>query len=221
MAERQRREELKKQQKRKHDEIDNDDEEDSDSGSDSGSDSDSDIDDDKNVLFGNIVFNDGSQVTSDLSKIRNSAEKKKQKGPANKDIKAHLQKLEKKKQKLASMSAEDQEKQREKDKWQRVMAQAEGIKIKDDEKLLKRALKRKEKKKLKSEIEWKERKQVVKDTVAARAKRREENLKARRDNKGKKHQPKLKKFTGTVNKAQLKKKRAGFEGSAKVKSKKK
>ena len=57
------------------------------------------------------------------------------------------------------------------------MAQAEGIKIKDDEKLLKRALKRKEKKKLKSEIEWKERKQVVKDTVAARAKRREENLK--------------------------------------------
>lgn len=36
------------------------------------------------------------------------------------------------------MSAEDQEKQKEKDKWQRVMAQAEGIKIKDDEKLLKR-----------------------------------------------------------------------------------
>ena len=77
------KEELRKS--RKHDELDNDDEEDSDSGSDSGSDSDSDIDDDKNVLFGNIVFNDGSQVTSDLSKIRNSAEKKKQKGPANKE----------------------------------------------------------------------------------------------------------------------------------------
>ena len=87
MAERQRREELKKQQKRKHDELDNDDEEDSDSGSDSGSDSDSDIDDDKNVLFGNIVFNDGSQVTSDLSKIRNSAEKKKQKAQLIKILK--------------------------------------------------------------------------------------------------------------------------------------
>lgn len=218
LAERQRKEELKKQQqKRKHDELEDED---------SDSDMDSDVEEEgektsKDVLFGNIVFNDGSQVTSDLTKIRNSADKKKQKGPANNDIKAHLNKLEKKKKKLASMSAEDQEKQKEKDKWQRVMAQAEGIKIKDDEKLLKKALKRKEKQKLRSEIEWRERKQVVKDTVAARAKRREENLKARRDNKGKKHKPRLKKFTGTVNKAQIKKKRAGFEGSAKAKPKKK
>ncbi|RCK66694.1 Ribosomal RNA-processing protein 14 [Candida viswanathii] len=219
LAERQRKEELKKQQKRKHDELEDD--EDSDDDSDSDMESDVEETTNKDVLFGNIVFNDGSQVTSDLSKIRNSADKKKQKGPANNDIKAHLNKLEKKKQKLASMSAEDQEKQKEKDKWQRVMAQAEGIKVKDDEKLLKKALKRKEKKKLRSEIEWRERKQVVKDTVAARAKRREENLKARRDNKGKKHKPRLKKFTGTVNKAQIKKKRAGFEGSAKAKPKKK
>ena len=50
-------------------------------------DSDSDIDDDKNVLFGNIVFNDGSQVTSDLSKIRNSAEKKSKKAQLIKILK--------------------------------------------------------------------------------------------------------------------------------------
>lgn len=175
------------------------------------------------VLFGNIVFNDGSRVTSDLSKLRNTAERRKTKGPANNDIKAHLQKLEVKKQQLAQMTPEEQEAQKSKDKWQRVLAQAEGVKVKDDEKLLKKALKRKERQKLKSEIEWKDRKQVVKDTVAARSKRREENLQSRRDNKGKKskNQPRLKKFTGTINKkAAGSKKRAGFEGSAKSKSKK-
>lgn len=175
------------------------------------------------VLFGNIVFNDGSRVTSDLTKLRNTAEKRKTKGPANNDIKAHLQKIEVKKQQLAQMTPEEQEAQKSKDKWQRVLAQAEGVKVKDDEKLLKKALKRKERQKLKSEIEWKDRKQIVKDTVAARSKRREENLQSRRENKGKKskNQPKLRKFTGTINKKGAgQKKRAGFEGSAKSKSKK-
>lgn len=174
------------------------------------------------VLFGNIVFGDGLRVTLDLTKLRATADKRKLKGPANNDIKAHIKKLEAKKERLAALPAEDQAKQRTKDQWQRVMDQAEGIKVKDDEKLLKKALKKKEKQKLKSEIEWRERKQVVKDTVAARAKRREENLKSRRDNKGKKskHQPKLKKFTGSINKAAAgKKKRAGFEGSAKLNKK--
>lgn len=176
------------------------------------------------VLFGNIVFKDGSRATSDLSKIRNGVDHKKRKGPSNNDIKGHLQKLEAKRRKLSSLTPEEQAKQQEKDKWSSLMSQAEGVKVKDDEKLLKRALKRKEKQKLKSEIQWKERKQVVKDTVAARQKRKEANLKARRDNKGKKgkQQPRLKKFTGTVkkgNKGKDGKKRAGFEGSAKSKGK--
>ncbi|KAK6198671.1 constituent of pre-ribosomal particles [Scheffersomyces amazonensis] len=221
LEERKRKEELKKELKRKRQEDEDQDDDDDDEDI-NGEDSEIDGEDKSNsVLFGNIVFNDGSRVTSDLTKLRNTAEKRKQKGPSNNDIKGHLQKLENKKRKLETLSKEDQQKQIEKDKWQRVMSQAEGVKVKDDEKLLKKALKRKEKQKLKSEIEWKERKQVVKDTVAARAKRREENLKARRENKGKKSkkQPKLKKFTGIVNKAA--KKRAGFEGSAKAKNKKK
>ncbi|RLV89446.1 Ribosomal RNA-processing protein 14 [Spathaspora sp. JA1] len=217
LSERKRKAELKK---RKHQELDD---EESDESDNEMSGSDVEQESEKSVLYGNIVFEDGSQVTSDLTKFRNSAEKKKLKGPANNDLKAHLLKLEQKKKRLADMTPEDQAKQQEKDKWQRVLAQAEGIKVKDDEKLLKKAIKRKDKQKLKSEIEWKERKQIVKDTVSARAKRREENLKSRRENKGKKskNQPKLKKFTGIVNKsAQSKKKRAGFEGSAKSKFKK-
>ncbi|PVH16170.1 uncharacterized protein CXQ87_004036 [Candidozyma duobushaemuli] len=105
------------------------------------------------------------------------------------------------------------------------MSQAEGVKVKDDEKLLRKSLKRKEKQKLRSETEWKDRKQSVKDTIAARAKKREANLKARKDNKGKKgkNQPRLRKFSGVIKKGGKPKdgkKRPGFEGSAKSKGKK-
>ncbi|EDK37626.2 hypothetical protein PGUG_01725 [Meyerozyma guilliermondii ATCC 6260] len=220
LEERKRKQELRKRKR----EAEPEPESESDSDSDSGSESDPEADtespqDDSNVLFGNIVFNDGSRVTSDLTRLRSTSQKKSGKGPANKDIKAHLDKLEHKKQKLAQMSPEEQAKYKEKEQWQRMMSHAEGVKVKDDEKLLKKALKRKEKQKLKSEIEWKERKQVVKDTIAAKQKRREENLKARRENKGKKAKKavKLKKFTGTVHKN----KRAGFEGTAKSKRSKK
>lgn len=228
LADRKRKEELRKAEKlkRKHDEVEPESDSDGDSDDEQKIDDKSQQKEEKdNILFGNIVFNDGTRVTSDLNRMRSTVDKKKLKGPANKDIKAHLLKLEQKKLKLAQLSPEDQLKQQEKEKWQRVTAQAEGVKIKDDEKLLKKALKRKDKQKLRSEIEWKDRKQVVKDTVAARSKRREENLKARKDNKGKKgkknQQPKLRKFTGVVNKKAAKagKKRAGFEGSAKSKGK--
>ncbi|KAI5952442.1 hypothetical protein KGF54_003309 [Candida jiufengensis] len=227
LNERKRKAELTKQQKRKHEEMeDEEEEEEEENDSDKSDNSDDEDNEDKSVLFGNITFSDGSQLTSNLSSIRKSADKRKQNGPSNNDIKAHLTKLEKKKQKLDSMTPEERNKQTEKDKWQRVISQAEGIKVKDNEKLLKKALKRKEKKKLKSEIEWRDRKQVVKDTVAARAKRREENLLARKNSKGmkRKDKPKLRKFTGILDKkknssSQNKKKRAGFEGSVKSKAK--
>lgn len=223
LAERKRKEEYRKQLKRKReqeesedDKSDNEDEDDEDNEEANGN--------DDAVLFGNIVFKDGSRVTSDLTKLRNGVDSKKKKGPSNNDIKGHLAKLEAKKRKLETMTPEQRAKQQEKDQWLGLMAQAEGVKVKNDEKLLKKALKRKEKQKLKSEVEWKERKQVVKDTIAARLKRREANLKLRRENKGKKSKniPRLKKFSGVVKKGGKNKdgkKRAGFEGSAKSKGK--
>ncbi|WEJ94536.1 hypothetical protein PSN45_002025 [Yamadazyma tenuis] len=218
LEERKKKAELKKSLKRKHEEV----EESSESENESEYEP-----EDNQVVFGNITFNDGTRVTSDLNKIRATADKKKGKGPSNNDIKAHLQKLERKKSKLASLTPEQQAKELEKEKWQRVMSQAEGVKVKDDEKLLKKALKRKEKQKLKSEIEWQERKRFVKDTIAAKIKKRDENLRLRRENRGKKskQQVRLKKFTGIANKTggknagNAKKKRAGFEGSAKSKGK--
>lgn len=225
LTERKRREELKKQEKlkRKRDEVDDDDEE-SDKSDDDDEDEDAKDDEDPEVLFGNIQFADGSRMTSDLKTIRNGVDQKKKKGPANKDIKAHLTKLEAKRRKLELLTPEERKQLEEKDQWSSLMSQAEGVKVKNDEKLLKKALKKKEKQKLKSEIEWRERKQVVKDTISARQKRREANLKARKDNKGKKskNQPKLRKFTGVVKKGKGGKdgkKRAGFEGNAKSKGK--
>ncbi|CAB4256085.1 similar to Saccharomyces cerevisiae YKL082C RRP14 Essential protein, constituent of 66S pre- ribosomal particles [Maudiozyma barnettii] len=165
------------------------------------------------VIFQNIMFDDGDRATSDLQRIRRNGSGKK-KGPAKKDLKAHLKILEDRKAKLESRDELDQIKQKEKDKWQRTLLQTEGVKIKDDERLLRKALKRKEAKKRKSSIEWRDRKQMVVDTKAERVKRREENLQIRKDNKGVKRskQQKMKrKFKGVI----TPKKRAGFEGRLK------
>lgn len=226
LLERKRKEEYRQEKLKRKREAE--DEGDVSEASDANADDDDDDDDEEGaenqVLFGNIQFRDGSRMTSDLKNIRAGIAQKKKKGPANNDVKAHLLRLESKKRKLDQLSPEEKKKQQEQSQWQGLMDQAEGIKVKNDEKLLKKALKRKEKQKLKSDVEWRERKQVVKDTISARAKRREANLKARKDNKGKKgkNQVKLRKFTGTVNKSKGgkdTKKRAGFEGSAKSKNK--
>ncbi|CCH45768.1 Hydrocephalus-inducing protein [Wickerhamomyces ciferrii] len=194
------------QKKRKAEELDDE----SGSGSDSGSDAESDVEDDgmsaNGVLYQNIRFNDDERTTSDLSKLR----KQSKKGPAKKDLKAHLKLLEAKKQKLSQLEDSKQKELNEKEKWNSVIAQAEGEKLRNDEKLLKKALKRKEALKRKSEYEWKERKQTVQDSISAKQKRREENLQIRKDNKGikRKNQSKQKrKFKGAIVP-----KRAGFEG---------
>lgn len=169
------------------------------------------------VMFQNIVFDDGNRVTSNLQTLRKNTKKK---GPSKNDIRSHLKLVEAKKTKLESKDELEQIKLKEKEKWQRAMLQAEGVKLKDDEKLLRKALKRKEAKKRKSSVDWKERQRAVTSTIAEKQKRREENLKIRKDNKGvkKSKQQKMKrKYTGTV---APKKSRAGFEGRLKSGQKK-
>ena len=167
------------------------------------------------VIYQSIMFNDGVRTTSDLQRLRKSNQNKK-KGPSKHDYKAQLKILEQRKQKLQSKDELEQIKAIEKNKWQKAMLQAEGVKLKDDEKLIKKAIKRKEAKKRKSAIEWNERKRAVEANKQERAKRREENLKIRKENKGVKRskQQKMKrKFKGII----TPKKRAGFEGRLKRK----
>ncbi|XBW36757.1 hypothetical protein QEN19_002334 [Hanseniaspora menglaensis] len=226
LAQRKKKQELIKQRK---DEVSEDDSESSES------DSDFDIDEDINaesVMYGSINFDDGSKVTSDLQRIRGKTEKSAngKKGPAKKDYKAQLRLLEKKKNKLASKDELEQIKEIENKSWQKAMLQAEGITVRDDEKLLKKALKKKEQKKRKSGVQWRDRKQQVITTIAERTKRRDENLRLRKENKGKKrkHQVKMKKslkgktmvkkaMENSANNKKNKNKRAGFEGNMKSK----
>ncbi|CAI4044730.1 ribosome biosynthesis protein RRP14 SKDI_11G1330 [Saccharomyces kudriavzevii IFO 1802] len=164
------------------------------------------------VIFQNIIFDDGARATSDLQRLRKAGRTR---GPAKNDIKSHLKLLEAKKNKMEAKDELEQIKLKEKGKWQKAMLQAEGVKVRDDEKLLRKAIKRKEAQKRKSATEWSERKRVVEDTISERQKRREENLRIRKDNKGKKRnkQEKMKrKYVGSA----VPKKRAGFEGRLKT-----
>lgn len=60
--------------------------------------------------------------------------------------------------------------------WSKALSAAKGVKIRDDEKLLRKAAKRKEKLKTKSGVEWSERKKDVEKKQADVQQRRQENL---------------------------------------------
>ncbi|EEY23647.1 conserved hypothetical protein [Verticillium alfalfae VaMs.102] len=93
--------------------------------------------------------------------------------------------------------------------WLTARRRAEGEKIRDDEATLKKTIKRKDKQKRKSEKEWKDRTEGVAHAKAEKQKKREANLKKRKDDK------KLGKAGRKVVSAATKKKgRPGFEGGS-------
>lgn len=223
LAQRKRKEELKRKRTEQNTPKDEASSDESNSGSDAEGDSETvskkrRVDDGiaNDLMFQNIVFDDGSRATSDLQRLRKAREKK---GPSKNDIKAHLSATEAKRAKLESKDELVQIQQKEKEKWQRAMLQAEGERMRDDEKLLRKALKRKEAKKRKSAVEWRERKEAVATAISDKQKRREENLQIRKENKGKKRNHREKMKRGIKGVAPTKK-RAGFEGRLKSGKKK-
>lgn len=161
-----------------------------------------DLDDDRSAnhfAFGRLAFADGVQMSQDLSYVK-SAEKKK--GPM--DPKSALAKFESQKKRIAALDENKRKEVLEKETWLAARRRVEGEKVHDDESLLKKAVKRKEKAKKKSEREWKERAKGVEDAIKGRQHKREENLKKRREDKLAKG--KKKKGVST------KKNRPGFEG---------
>ncbi|EMR61780.1 putative surfeit locus protein 6 protein [Eutypa lata UCREL1] len=167
------------------------------------------IDTDNNFSFGRVAFGDGTQLSQDLS---HSLSKGKKKGPS--DPKTALQKLENQKKRLEEMDNEKRKDIEDKEIWLTARRRAEGEKIKDDEKLLKKAVKRKDQSKKKSTKEWSARSEGVAKAMKEKQKKREENIQKRRDEKllGKSGKKK-----GAAKKP---KGRAGFEGSFKVGGKK-
>ncbi|TPR01635.1 Major Facilitator Superfamily protein [Aspergillus niger] len=159
-----------------------------------------------NFAFGRVVFADGQLADPSLSGVR---EQPKSHGP--KDPAAALKAVEAKKAKLAAMDEEKRADIEEKDLWLNAKKRAHGERVRDDTSLLKKALKRKESAKKKSEREWKERLEAVKKGKDMRQQKREENLRKRREDKGNKG-------GGKKHAGGKKKSRPGFEGSFKAKS---
>ncbi|KAF9135973.1 hypothetical protein BGX30_011379 [Mortierella sp. GBA39] len=173
-------------------------------------------------------INDKGEVR--FSKFEFDGLQKKKRGPT--DAQGQLKMVEAHKEKLAALQVADPEKAsalKEKDTWRKALQLAQGEKVKDDVKLLKKTIKREETFKKKSSKEWGERKSTVTKGKDQKQKRREENLKARIDaakNKGKKEKTgdKAKGGKGGASKGGKKggkpKARAGFEGNNGKKSSK-
>ncbi|KIO15386.1 hypothetical protein M407DRAFT_35049 [Tulasnella calospora MUT 4182] len=108
------------------------------------------------------------------------------------DPKMALKQLSARSERLAGLPEQQRKEAEAKLKWEKAEARLEGEKVKDDVTKLKKALKRKEKEKNKMREKWEERKQAVKDDIAARDKKRADNIAMRHDrkkNKGSKARP--------------------------------
>ncbi|ETS85447.1 hypothetical protein PFICI_03472 [Pestalotiopsis fici W106-1] len=158
---------------------------------------------DTNFTFGRVAFGDGAQLSHDLSHVLSSGKKK---GPS--DPKTALLKFQNEKKRLEKLDEEKRKDVEEKEMWLSARKRAEGERIRDDEKLLKKAVKRKEIQKSRSEKAWKERAEGVQKSIKQRQQKREDNIKARKEQK-------LLGKGGNKKKAAAAKKkgRAGFEGS--------
>ncbi|KAM0742671.1 hypothetical protein ACQRIT_002848 [Beauveria bassiana] len=168
-----------------------------------------------NFSFGRVAFADGSQMSHDLGYVLNQGRRK---GPS--DPKTALLKVQNQKRRLEEMDAEARADIADKDAWLTARRRAEGEKIRDDEATLKKTIKRNDAGKRKSEKAWADRIQGVSRAQKERVKKREDNLRKRRDDK----------LTGKAGKKKKgaaggggKKKggRPGFEGSFGVGGRKK
>jgi hypothetical protein len=157
-----------------------------------------------NFAFGRMEFADGLAISHDLSYSKDSAGKKR----GLSDPKSALAKLTAQKNRIAGLDADKRKEVLEKETWLAARRRAEGDKIHDDSSLLKKAIKRKEKAKRKSETDWKNRTTGIEKSIKERQKKREANIQQRKDQK----------FLGKAGKKKggkpppKNRNRAGFEG---------
>ncbi|RMZ81426.1 hypothetical protein DV738_g2318, partial [Chaetothyriales sp. CBS 135597] len=135
--------------------------------------------------FGRIALPDGSSLTADGE----VAVKPKRKGPQ--DPRTALAAAQAKQARIAGLDAEKRETIESKKLWANARKRAAGEKVRDDTSLLKKALKRHEAQKRKSDKEWHDRQEGVKKSIEMRQKKRTENLAKRREDKSSGHKGQL------------------------------
>ena len=153
-----------------------------------------------NFSFSRVAFGDGAQADATLSSV---LEQRKHKGPA--DPATALKAAQGKISRLSGLDEVKRKDIEEKDMWLNAKKRAHGERVRDDTSLLKKALKRQEGTKKKSEKEWQGRLEGVAKGQEFRQRKREDNLRKRKEEKGSK---------GKKSKSK-KVKRPGFEGSFK------
>jgi len=154
-----------------------------------------------NFGFSRVAWSDGTHLDKETSGL-NPAHKRK--GPS--DPRTALEAAQKKDERLAGLDPQKRADIEEKDAWLNAKRKAHGERVRDDTSLLKKALKRKEGQKQRSEKQWQDRVHAVEKGKQMRQQKREDNLRKRREEKGKKGK---------------KVKRPGFEGSFRARPKQK
>ncbi|XP_030005880.1 surfeit locus protein 6 [Sphaeramia orbicularis] len=149
-----------------------------------------------------IVFNKMETVEEEYKdKVQKKKEKKKSlKGQltplTGKNYKQLLSRVEARKQKLEQLREKDEGKARDmenKMKWTNLLYKAEGIKIKDDEDMLRTALKKKEKRRTQRKKHWNQRSEHVIGKMQQRQDKRRKNIQKRQTAKTEKKKTKARK----------------------------
>ena len=94
-----------------------------------------------------------------------------------------LQKVQKHKQKMQELQATDKEKAqklKEKTTWNTALQKAEGVKVKDNPELLKKAIKKRDQKKEKRRKEWADRTEKVEKQMQKQQEKRKKNIQKRK-----------------------------------------
>lgn len=110
------------------------------------------------LSFSTLDFSTTALLAANSSLSKKTAEKlgikKKNRHDLPKDAEKALEVLAARKERLEKLNPEQRERQEEKERWEKVGLKAEGEKVRDDEKRLKKMAKRQEKIKSKSAKAW-------------------------------------------------------------------